>query len=142
MTIPRGVLPPDVVQIMTNVWTEPFWQAAVEHRLVVPRCVACGAYRMPPGPFCWRCRASEVDWVEHDGRGTLYSFTVVRHAVIPDVRDALPVVAGVVDLPGTDCRIVASIVECEPDDVRIGMPVELEWYDVRDGTTVPCFRPA
>jgi uncharacterized OB-fold protein len=127
---------------MTDAWTEPFWTAAADHRLVLPRCVACGTFRMPPGPFCFRCRASDVDWVDHDGRGALYSYTVVRHAVIPDVRDALPVVAGVVDLPGTGCRLVASVVDCDPGDVRIGMPLELVWYDVRAGTSVPCFRPA
>jgi uncharacterized OB-fold protein len=139
--VPRGVLPADVVHIMTNAWTEPFWVAAAEHRLVLPRCVACGTYRMPPSPFCFRCRSCDVEWIEHDGAGELYSFTVIRHAVIPDVRDALPVVAGVVELPPTACRIVASIVDCDPESVRIGQPVELVWYDVRDGTTVPCFRP-
>jgi uncharacterized OB-fold protein len=68
---------------------------------------------------------------------------VVRHAVIPEVAAALPVVAGVVELPGTGgIRLVASIVDCDPGDVVIGAAVELVWYDVREGTTIPCFRLA
>ena len=139
----RGVLPPDVIQLTPNVWTQPFWDAAAEHRLVVPRCTACDAFRFPPSPFCWRCRAQDVEWVEQDGAGEIYSFTIIRHAVIPDVRDALPVVAAVVELPGTGgCRVIGNVVDCEPEAVRIGLPVTLDWYDVREGTSVPAFRLA
>jgi len=140
---PRGVLPPEIIHLTPNVWTQPFWDAAAEHRLVIPRCTACGAHRLPPTPFCWRCQAQEVDWVEHDGAGEIYSFTVVRHAVIPDVRDALPVVPAVVELPGTDgCRLIGNVVDVEPEAVKIGLPVTLDWYDVREGTAVPIFRLA
>lgn len=136
-----GVLPPDVIRLAPDPWTEQFWRATAEHRLVVPRCVACGTYRFPPTPFCWQCRSQDVDWVDHDGRGTIYSFTVVRHAVIPEVAASLPLVAAVVELPGTGgCRLVGNVVDASPDDVRIGLPVELGWYDVREGTTIPVFR--
>jgi hypothetical protein len=137
----RGVPPADVIWLTPNAWTEPFWAAAAEHRLVVPRCTACGTFRFPPSPFCPSCRAQDVELVEHDGRGEIYSFTVVRHAVIPQVKDALPFVAAVVELPGTGgCRAVGSVVDCDPADVRIGAPVEVVWYDVREGTSIPCFR--
>jgi len=140
----RGVTPASVIHLTPNVWTEPFWAAAAEHRLVVPRCTACGAHRLPPSPFCWRCRSQEVEWQDHDGHGTLYSFTVVRHAVIPDVRDALPLIAGVVALDGITegARLVGNVVDCDPSDVRIGARVTTDWYDVRSGETVPVFRLA
>ena len=65
----------------------------------------------PPSPFCWKCRAQDVDWVEHDGNGTVYSFTIIRHAVIPNVAEALPFVAAVVELPDTNaCRLIGNIV--------------------------------
>jgi uncharacterized protein len=140
---PRGVLPPDIIFLTPNVFTEPFWAATAEHRLLLPRCTSCATYRFPPSPFCFACRAQAVEWLEHDGHGTLYSYTVVRHAVIAEVAAALPVIAGVVELPGTGgVRLIANIVDCEPDAVAIGAAVELEWYDVREGTTIPCFRLA
>ena len=137
----RGVLPPEVIALTISPSTEPFWKAAAEHRLVIPQCTTCGTFRLPPSPFCHHCRAQEVDWVEHDGAGELYSFTVIRHAVVPTVADALPVIAAVVELPGTDgCRLVGNLVDCEVADVRIGLPVTLDWYDVRPGEAVPVFR--
>ena len=69
----QGLTPAGVIHLTPNVWTEPFWAATAEHRLVLPRCTACSAFRFPPTPFCWRCRAQDVDWIEHDGHGSIYS---------------------------------------------------------------------
>jgi uncharacterized OB-fold protein len=136
-----GLLPGELLNFVANDATQPYWDAAREHRLVIPRCLACGTFRFPPAAFCWSCRSQDVEWVEHDGLGELYSFTVMRHGVIPAVTEVLPIVIGVVALPGTDgCRIIADIVGCEVEDVHIGMPLALDWYDVPDGS-VPCFRP-
>jgi uncharacterized OB-fold protein len=141
MTALRGVPPGDVIALSPSPSTEPFWAATAEHRLVIPRCTTCGTFRLPPSPFCWKCRAQDVEWIEHDGNGTVYSFTVIRHAVIPQVRDALPFIAAVVELPGTGgCRLIGNIVDCEPEAVKIGAAVTLDWYDVRAGTTIPVFR--
>jgi uncharacterized OB-fold protein len=137
----RGVPPADVIGLSPSPSTRPFWEAAARHRLVLPRCTTCGTFRLPPSPFCWKCRAQDVEWVDHDGAGTVYSFTVIRHAVIPQVRDALPLIAAVVELPGTGgCRLIGNVVDCEPQAVRIGAPVTLDWYDVREGTSIPVFR--
>jgi len=137
----RGVVPADVIGLSTSPATEPFWRAASEHRLVLPRCATCATFRFPPSPFCYHCRAQDVDWVGHDGAGAIYSFTVIRHAVIASVVDALPLIAAVVELPGTNgCRIVGNVVDCDPADVRIGLAVTVDWYDVRAGESVPVFR--
>jgi uncharacterized protein len=139
----QGVPPADIIGLTPSRFTEPFWLATAEHRLVLPRCLECGTYRFPPAAFCFACRTQDVEWIEQDGHGAVYSFTVVRHAVIPQVKDALPLVAAVVELPGTGgCRLVGNIVDCAPEDVTIGMPVRVDWYDVRDAVTIPVFRIA
>src|SRR5206468_3872515 len=76
----RGLTPAGVIHLTPNVWTEPFWTATAQHRLVLPRCTACAAYRFPPTPFCWRCRAQDVDWIEHDGHGTRDADRCARRA--------------------------------------------------------------
>ena len=137
-------LPADVlVGVTADVFTQPFWDAAAEHRLVVPRCTACGAFRLPPSPFCWQCQSQAVDWVEQPGRGTVYSFTVVRHPLLPSLSDTVPYVPAVVELPDTGgCRLVGAMTDVAVEDVHVGMAVELVWRDVREGTTVPTWRPA
>jgi len=137
-------LPPEeLIHLTPDVFTQPFWDAAVEHRLVVPRCTACATFRLPPSAFCWTCQAQEVEWVEHDGTGTVYSFTIIHHPLLPELSDSVPYVPAVVELPGTNgCRLVGALQQVGLDEVRIGLPVDLVWRDVREGTTVPTFRPS
>lgn len=137
-------LPPaELVSLSPDVFTEPFWRAAAAHRLVVPRCTSCETFRLPPSAFCWRCRAQDVEWVQQSGSGTVYSFTVIRHPLVPELADTVPHVPAVVELPGTGgCRLVGPMTECAVTDVRIGLDVELVWRDVADGVSVPTWRPA
>jgi len=137
----RALTPPQsLVGLHPDAWTEPFWIAAAEHRLTCPRCVACATLRMPPSPFCPRCRSQQVEWVELSGRGSVWSFTVARHALIPELADSLPYVVAVVELEGAPgVRLVANVVDTEVEDVHVGMPVEVVWEDV-EGTPVSVYR--
>ena len=59
--------------------------------------------------------------MDHDGHGEVYAFTVIRHAVIPSVADALPLIAAVVELVDTDgCRLVGNVVDAAPGGRRDG----------------------
>jgi uncharacterized OB-fold protein len=139
---PKGAPPAEIAVLTPDSWTEPFWVAAAEHRLVIPRCTSCGTYRMPPSPFCHECQSQGTEWVDHDGSGTVYSYTVVRHAVIPQAADAVPYVPAVVELDDAGAvRLVAAVVEVEPEAVTIGMRVRVVWDDVDDGVAVPRFAP-
>lgn len=139
----RSTMPAELVDLHPDRFTEPFWLAAREHQLVAPRCQSCGSFRMPPTPFCPRCRHQDVDWVELSGRATVFSFTIAHQALIPQLRDHLPYVVAMVepdDAPGV--RLATNLVDTETDDVRVGMAVEVVWDDVHERATVPRFRPA
>jgi uncharacterized OB-fold protein len=134
--------PGSLAQLSPDVWTEPFWLAAADHRLTVPRCRACGVHRMPPGPFCPACRSQEVEWNEVSGMGTVYSYTVARHALIPELAGSIPYVVAVIELDGAPgVRLVASVIETPVAAVTIGLRVEVVWEDV-EGISVYRFRPA
>ncbi|MBV8952192.1 MAG: Zn-ribbon domain-containing OB-fold protein [Actinobacteria bacterium] len=140
---PEGAPPAELAVLTPDSWTQPFWVAAAEHRLVVPRCTNCGTFRMPPSPFCHVCQAQGIEWVEQAGDGRVYSYTVIHHAVVPLMRDALPYVVVVVELPDAGgVRLVSNLVDCDPSTVEIGMPVRLVWDDVADDVAVPRFTAA
>jgi len=135
--------PIGMVSLAPNAWTEPFWAAAGRHQLVAQRCLNCGTVRQPPGPFCPQCRTQPSEWMELSGRATLYSYTVIRHALAPQLRDYLPMVIAVVEPEeAPTARLVANLVEVAVGDVAIGMPLEVIWEDAGDGVAVYRFRPA
>jgi uncharacterized OB-fold protein len=127
--------------IVTDAWTQPFWDAAARHRLVVQRCADCGRLRMPPSPFCPACRSQACDWPELSGRGTIYSFTIVASAVMPRQAEHVPYVPALiepVDAPGV--RLVSNVVDAPLSAIAVGAEVEVAWQDRADGLSVPRFR--
>jgi uncharacterized OB-fold protein len=125
--------------------TQPFWDAALEGRLVATRCTNCGTFILPPTVFCFACQHQDFEWVELPGTGTVYAFTVVRHALSPQLEAVVPYVAGVIELDGTQgagARMIANIVDCDPDAVRIGDKVRIVFDPVSDTYAVPRFTPA
>jgi uncharacterized OB-fold protein/acyl dehydratase len=119
-----------------NAW---WWDVVNQGDLPIQKCNACGALHHPPRPMCSACRSQDLGWVPASGRGTLHSFTVIRHPQFPGYD--FPLIAALVDLEeGT--RIVSNVVECAPEDVHIGMALEGFIHEEEDGFKLPLFRPA
>lgn len=118
--------------------SRPYWDACARHELTVQRCRACARLVFIPQAFCRWCLSPELEWVPSSGRGTLYSYTVIWRPQSPAF--APPYVAGIIRMDdGYD--MMSNIVGCDPDDVRVGMPLEVTWQDERDGISLPVFRP-
>jgi uncharacterized protein len=121
--------------------TQPWWDAAREGRLLIKRCSSCGRPHFYPRPFCPHCWSTAVEWEEASGRATLYTFSIVRRNDLPPFNERVPYVAAVVDL-AEGVRMMTNVVECELDDVEIGMPLEVVFQPISDDVTIPVFRPA
>jgi uncharacterized OB-fold protein len=133
----------DLFSLAQDRWTKPYWDAAREHRLTVPRCAACGRFRMPPTPFCPHCRSQAIDWPTLSGRGTIFSYTIVTRAIVPAMESCIPYVPALIDLddaPGA--RLTTSIVDAPVEAVRIDAPVKAVFVERGDGVVVPRFTLA
>lgn len=125
-----------------NNLTEPFWEAAKEGKFVIQKCQSCGTHNFLPKPWCIECGSRSLNWVEADGKGKIYSFTVSRTVAMnyPVWEKELPVVLALVDLL-EGVRLYAQITNCKPEDVHIGMPVKV-WIDkLADDFSIPKFKP-
>ena len=120
--------------------TLPFWQAAAEHRLVLQRCTRCGHMRLPPAPVCPECRADASDWKQLAGRGEIYTYTIVHRPVA--AGQPLPTVIAVIALEDAGgLRMISNVVDAGPEEIRIGLPVEVVWEDMSAELAIPRFRP-
>ena len=135
-------IPPKPLPEITEL-TAPFWQAAKEGRLVMQQCRSCSKYVWCPRPACTECGRDELDWRELSGRGTVYSFTIIRQIagrVARAFENDIPYVIAWVDLEEGP-RYYTNIVECPVDDVEIGMEVEVVFDPANDDISLPKFRP-
>jgi uncharacterized OB-fold protein len=119
---------------------EHFWLGGAEGELRFQRCRACGYWIHPPSPVCPSCLSRDLGVEAVSGRGVVHTFTVNWQPWLPNFDP--PYVVAIVALPEQDgMRLTTNIVGCEPDDVFIGMEVEVEFEDY-DGVWLPYFHPA
>lgn len=135
---PARLLPGEQLAIAVNNDTEPFWQAAREHRLTCCQCADCGTFRMPPGPVCPNCSSFAKAWPALPGTGTVFSFAICNRN--PASGEPFVYVPVVIDLDGAPgARLVSNVTGCNAEDVHIGMRVEVVWTAIRDGWVFPHF---
>jgi uncharacterized protein len=121
--------------------TGPYWAAAREQRLVMPRCRDCGHFHFYPRTLCPKCSSANLEWTECSGDGAVYSFTVIHRAPSPAFAAAVPYVVAAVKL-AEGPHLMTNITGCAPAAVRIGMPVRVAFHKVTDEITLPMFEPA
>lgn len=119
--------------------SRPFWEAAKRHELMLQRCERCSRFIYYPRPRCPYCFSDRLKWEQCSGKGTLYSYTVVRRAASRAFADA-PYVLAIVEL-AEGPRMTTNIV-APPEDLRVDMPVAVFFDDVTPEHTLVKFRPA
>jgi uncharacterized OB-fold protein len=141
----KGVYPPPIKDPYADEHTQPFWDGALKGKLMGARCAHCGTVQLQQPPYCYVCQKREFAWEQFPGTGTIYTFTVVRHPLRPQLAEAVPYVGAIIELDGTQgagARIMANVIDCDPEAVRIGDKVAVTFEKVSDTLAVPRFRPA
>ena len=114
--------------------TQPFWDAAAAGRLMIKKCGACGQAHYYPRALCPFCGSDRTDWVHASGRGTIYSYSVMRRVPIPYALAYVTLEEGV--------TMMTNIVDGDLDRIRIGQPVRVVFRPTDGGPPVPMFAPA
>src|ERR1700756_3264273 len=78
--------------------TQPFWDAAREHRLAIQRCQVCGRYQHPPNTVCPECRSTTFTWATVSGHGKIFAFTIMHEPVVVGFEDVVPYACILVEL--------------------------------------------
>lgn len=116
------------------------YEGFLARELRVPKCNACGRWFMPHRAICPHCWSFDVTPVAVGGRGRVHLLMVLSQGVAaPGVVYPLPVATIELEEQAA-VRFTSTIIGCPIEEMRIDMPVELEWTD-RGGAPFPAFRP-
>lgn len=116
-----------------------YWDGAQRGELVVAACVPEGHLNFPPDVACTVCGSRELEPHAVSGRGSVYSFTVVRQAFDPAFVPEVPYLIALVELdeqPGL--RLLTNLVDVGPDGVEIGDRVHVV-FESREDVQLPQF---
>ncbi|WP_261553968.1 Zn-ribbon domain-containing OB-fold protein [Frankia tisae] len=119
----------------------PFWDAARQGRFLIARCASCGRAHHYPRPFCPFCWSEDVSWEDASGLATLYTYSTVFVNDLHPFAERIPYVAALVDL-AEGPRVMTNIIDADPADLHIGMPLTVAYRELTDEITAPVFRPA
>lgn len=118
----------------------PYWEAARRHELVLPRCDSCGKVYYPVGPVCPNCLSDNFRWAPMSGRGRVSSFVVYHKAWAPWLKTRVPYVVAQVELEEGP-RLTTNLLDIAPDDVRVGLDVQVAYETVTEEVTLVQFHP-
>lgn len=122
--------------------TKPFWDATKRHELALQRCRKCNEFQWYPRAWCIHCGGRDLEWTKVSGNGVVYSYTIIRQVIgnSPAFQADIPFVIGLIELDEGP-RMYSNVVRCKPEDVYIGMEVEVTFDDVSPELALPKFRP-
>jgi len=110
---------------------QPFFDAAAQGRLMIKRCAACGQTHHYPRALCPFCASERTEWVLASGRGTIYSYSVMRRVPVPYAIAYVTLEEGV--------TMMTNILDCDLDGLHIGQPVKVTFKPTDGGPPVPMF---
>jgi uncharacterized protein len=125
----RPIVPPEI-----NPETEKFWAAVAEGHLSIGRCETCGEAHYYPRALCPFCLSADTRLERVSGKGSIYSYSVMRTAPIPYAIALVSLVEGP--------TMMTNIVDCDLHALKIGQRVQLAFSRSQSGQPVPVFKPA
>jgi uncharacterized OB-fold protein len=120
--------------------TAPFWAAALEGRLSLQRCTACGRFNHPPVPVCPGCGSLEFSWEDVSGRGAVHSRVIVHAAHTSGFESAVPYTGLAVELDEQPGLILLSNAGPESAAAQAGDRVRVAFERVADEVVLPQFE--
>lgn len=125
-------------------WGKRFWDDAEKGIFSIQKCDDCGKTNFFPKKICPHCGSENIGWTESTGKGKIYTFCCEKKEYVKlRYGEDEPKIIAMIELDD-GCRYVTNIVDCNPEDVHIGMPVEVAFREVGsegDQFTLPVFKP-
>jgi uncharacterized OB-fold protein len=147
-TEPEGVAAPAKPVPVPDEASRPFFEGALEGKLMLLRCRVCGTYQSPTGglgvplrPRCLNCFSGELEWAPSSGKGTLYTFALMHQLYDAAFADEIPYNLSVVETE-EGVRMTTQVVGVPNEELEIGMPLQVVFERMSDEVAVPKWERA
>ena len=117
----------------------PYWQAAREHRLALPKCEDCQKFWFPPSRTCPHCLSANFSFQNVSGKGKIFSFVTFHRVYRPAFTNDVPYVVALIELDEGP-RLLSNIIGVTHDQVKCEMRVEVVFDDYDEDISIPKFK--
>ncbi len=106
----------------------PYWAGLRQSRLLVQRCAHCATWQFGPEWLCHRCHSFDVEWIDVEPHGRIFSWERVWHPSHKVLHEHGPYIAVLVELPEAgNIRMVGNLLGDPMQAVTINAFVEGEF---------------
>lgn len=119
-------------------FNRPFWEGCTVGELRLQACDECGRSWYPESPVCPACLSGRFTWKAAAGRAKLWSWIIMHQRYLEAFSDELPYLIAFVQLE--EGPFMTSTLVDPPDDLRCGMPLQVEFSQVSEERSIPKFR--
>ena len=123
----------------TDGMTREFYSFCRSGELRFQKCSGCAKWRHVPRLMCAQCGSWEWEWARSSGKGKLFTWTVVERPMHPGFVDDIPYAPAMIELD-EGVRMISWVIDCPPDQLVRGMPVEVVFQQINEELTLPRFR--
>lgn len=122
--------------------TRPFFEAAAQGELRIPRCARCRHWVWYPQAVCPACFGRSIQWQQVEGGGRIFTWVRVHRSFLPGLVERTPYVTALIELDEEPSLRVPTILDCGGAEPVIGAPVEVTFEAVSEAPpiVVPRFR--
>jgi uncharacterized OB-fold protein len=118
----------------------PFWEGCQQGKLLLQYCTECHRHQFYPRLYCMQCGSNALRWVEASGHGVIYSYTIIHQNKSPEFVNDTPYNVAIVQLQEGP-RMLSNIVDIDPAELQVDLPVTVVFDQVTDIITLLRFRP-
>lgn len=112
----------------------PYWEGTRAHELRIQYCEGCSNYQWGPEWICNVCHSFDIGWKTVSPTGRIYSWERPWYPVHPTLRERVPYVIVLVELPHAgNIRMVGNLLGDPEREIVIGSEVEAVFEDHDDG---------
>jgi uncharacterized OB-fold protein len=103
----------------------PYWEYLAEGEFRLPHCAGCHRTIWPAHFRCGNCGSWDMDWVEAEPAGAIYSWTRTWYSFdrTTERADDIPYVTVLCDVDGADGARVMGILEGDESSLKVGARV-------------------
>lgn len=121
-----------------GLYMDKFYDALESKKLIGNKCPECGMIFVPPRKVCGKCRITipiEENWVDLPDTGTLVNYTLTPYKVNERGSRSSKKLQqiGMVQIDGSDTTIIYKLLDIEPEEIKTGMKVKIEWNSKTKG---------
>jgi uncharacterized OB-fold protein len=134
----------DTLSVKRNIkhydFSMPFWEATRQKKLVIQYCKTTGKYQHFPRPVSiFTGRRRDIEWREVSGKATVCTYTIAYRGP-PAFNGSEPyaVVNATLDV---GVNVIADIVNCTAEELKIGMKVKPYWHPLDNGEHLLMWQP-